>query len=705
MRFNLLAQELFMHRRRHWYLWGCISALLCIAVVASACSTSPQPASMAYTAIPETSSSVSKANVADSGSATSQFTAPAGGRSQTGPAAVSVPTPAISAPEPAVSVPAPAAVSVPASPYGPPSLDEIIFNTDVIAIVRPISAEPGTLTLHDTEGQTGYSPVVQARYEIVEYLKGDGDSEIIVNANDFTITMPSAEEALQAAESNLAAQISKLDGGEGVVFLRHAQYPDGVLDISRKASDTEWRQYNAQAGLFSAAGGISAVSTINSASVAGAEQREEFSLHELRERIEAMESLLREGEGIEGWEECIEAKLLHENYLSTWEFPSAFDVGPFPSGLPADSIVDEFSNRYPKQWFTGDNALLFYYGDYQITTTRPIPAGAYEVYAHFQEAQWMPCDYVAPPTTWRYNFESAEGVVHEAFFDPLDIAAAVGADDENGVLRPEWFETDDDGETVIERIEWRDGQVQMELSPSVDLDDYRMDFIALDGSVALRLYSEDAIEAVDDDEVATLAWGVCEQPWEDGDLLMLRIATGDPDDGVQATNDAECLAAAQEQVTADTAEPTATPDPTPTPTAEPTREPETTATHTPIATATVEAEASATPTAEPIQAVDSPAPESPTLAPQNLTAVLNENGSVTLTWDAPDDDSITGYQILRQRSTQGESTLSVYVEDTGSTGTTYTDTEVAPGIQHVYRVKAVNDAGVNEPSDSAQVGP
>ena len=84
---------------------------------------------------------------------------------------------------------------------------------------------------------------------------------------------------------------------------------------------------------------------------------------------------------------------------------------------------------------------------------------------------------------------------------------------------------------------------------------------------------------------------------------------------------------------------------------------------------------------------------------------MNENGSVTLTWDAPDDDSITGYQILRQRSTQGESTLSVYVEDTGSTGTTYTDTEVAPGIQHVYRVKAVNDAGVNEPSDSAQVGP
>ncbi len=37
----------------------------------------------------------------------------------------------------------------------------------------------------------------------------------------------------------------------------------------------------------------------------------------------------------------------------------------------------------------------------------------------------------------------------------------------------------------------------------------------------------------------------------------------------------------------------------------------------------------------------------PPLAPTNLTATVNDDGSVTLSWVAPDDDSITGYQILR----------------------------------------------------------
>ena len=71
-------------------------------------------------------------------------------------------------------------------------------------------------------------------------------------------------------------------------------------------------------------------------------------------------------------------------------------------------------------------------------------------------------------------------------------------------------------------------------------------------------------------------------------------------------------------------------------------------------------------------------------APQNLTAVVNEDGSVTLSWDAPDDDSVTGYQILRRRPTEGEGTLLVYVENTRSTATTFTDTNVTAGVRHVY---------------------
>ena len=72
----------------------------------------------------------------------------------------------------------------------------------------------------------------------------------------------------------------------------------------------------------------------------------------------------------------------------------------------------------------------------------------------------------------------------------------------------------------------------------------------------------------------------------------------------------------------------------------------------------------------------------------------NADGSVTLTWAAPDDDSVTGYQILWRNADAGEHALSVYVPDTGSGATSYTDTGVAAGTNYVYRVKAINEAGV-----------
>ncbi len=66
---------------------------------------------------------------------------------------------------------------------------------------------------------------------------------------------------------------------------------------------------------------------------------------------------------------------------------------------------------------------------------------------------------------------------------------------------------------------------------------------------------------------------------------------------------------------------------------------------------------------------------------------------MTLSWDAPDDPSATGYRILRRRPLEGERTLLVHVADTGSAQTTHTDTDVAPGTQYAYRVKAINAAG------------
>ena len=92
---------------------------------------------------------------------------------------------------------------------------------------------------------------------------------------------------------------------------------------------------------------------------------------------------------------------------------------------------------------------------------------------------------------------------------------------------------------------------------------------------------------------------------------------------------------------------------------------------------------------------DQQTPESPPAKPTGLTATVNADGHIVLSWTAPNDDSITGYQILRRLPSEGESALLVYVADTESTATTFTDTGVTAGVTHVYRVKAINAAGLS----------
>ncbi len=92
---------------------------------------------------------------------------------------------------------------------------------------------------------------------------------------------------------------------------------------------------------------------------------------------------------------------------------------------------------------------------------------------------------------------------------------------------------------------------------------------------------------------------------------------------------------------------------------------------------------------------DQQTPQSPPPAPTGLTATVNADGHIVLSWTAPNDDSITGYQILRRLPSEGESALLVYVADTESTATTFTDTGVTAGVKHVYRVKAINTAGLS----------
>ena len=88
-------------------------------------------------------------------------------------------------------------------------------------------------------------------------------------------------------------------------------------------------------------------------------------------------------------------------------------------------------------------------------------------------------------------------------------------------------------------------------------------------------------------------------------------------------------------------------------------------------------------------------PTEPPPAPTGLTGTINGDGTITLSWMAPEDDSVTGYQVLRRRPQWGETDLEVYVDDTGSPAATYTDTNTSEYTRYVYRVKARNAAGLS----------
>ncbi len=97
---------------------------------------------------------------------------------------------------------------------------------------------------------------------------------------------------------------------------------------------------------------------------------------------------------------------------------------------------------------------------------------------------------------------------------------------------------------------------------------------------------------------------------------------------------------------------------------------------------------------EPPPAVTVPA------APKNLTARADGEARIDLAWTVPTETggaAIVGYRI--EWSADGDSGWSVLVDDTGSTGTTFSDLDLTAGTTRYYRVCALNSAGIGPPSN------
>ena len=171
----------------------------------------------------------------------------------------------------------------------------------------------------------------------------------------------------------------------------------------------------------------------------------------------------------------------------------------------------------PDHWPPELGSMMF---TMRLVTTRPLPGGAYKFFHWAQYPYLVSCN-VSFPTNLQTQYPyyvtvtAPSDTLHEALFDPVDIATAVGADGSNGVLEPTDFALDGTT-TTISSLKWEDGAVSMTLNPTASLADYAIDFIDVTGATTLSLTPENA-------STTPLTWTVPDKPWADGDLLMLRI--------------------------------------------------------------------------------------------------------------------------------------------------------------------------------------
>ena len=97
-------------------------------------------------------------------------------------------------------------------------------------------------------------------------------------------------------------------------------------------------------------------------------------------------------------------------------------------------------------------------------------------------------------------------------------------------------------------------------------------------------------------------------------------------------------------------------------------------------------------------ATDAVAAPEPPAKPTGLSATPSHD-RVVLTWDDPNDDTITGYVILRRnRDTDAQGQFTELVPDTSTAATTHTDDTVEAGTPYTYRIKAINAHGSSERS-------
>ena len=452
--------------------------------------------------------------------------------------------------------------------YVSPSLEEQIFDSDAIVRASLVSATTSTETVPSDPGVAPtYRAVHELRFTVHEYLKGSGPAQVHVVVRD-DHTFASAAEALSRAQQQLRWRTTTWDSRQGVLFLRTDQphqfggvQGDSGQDsrassfeftLSNPVVQTPWDySIDTLSRAWLPANGVASGASGQTGPSGAVSEPVEFitdgtispppvvSLVELRSKVAELEATLRSGTGIEGFRKCVWGKIIHERHRRARPWTPIRREATLASGSAAGTEIDRKTDhsyyrftQYRRFWLSGTHMELFraviddddsapgngY--DHTFALARSLPAGEYRLNYNRQHYRDFPCNFVPDNyIEWIVTVTAPSDTLHEAFFDPVAIGSAVGADSSNGVLKPNAFSLDGTT-TTISSLKWESGTATMTLNPSASLAGYAVDFIALDGSVTSTLAFDDATQSG-----GTLTLSIATRPWNAGDKLMLRIRT------------------------------------------------------------------------------------------------------------------------------------------------------------------------------------
>ena len=452
-----------------------------------------------------------------------------------------------------------------------PSLDLRVFRSDAVVWVKPnsnVAAKVETVPSDPGVAPT-YRAYIEFKFEVIEYVKGSGLKEVAARASSGYTQLKKAD-AQNTADRMLIRRDSVWEDREAVLFLQSLPTQAVSATDSTTVSHYSFMDWSygkqadyqidgdAKTWLPAQAMGASGQSNASSASklfLADSEPAQPggelptVSLSEIRTSVSELTETMKKGKGIEGYEYCVHDKLLFISEMRDRDMPII--EYQMTSGLPAGSVLDKtdeywFSGLgYGKRWLSGPDSdhfsikiidtegrtltdptfagLMTYHTP--ITSVRPLPAGVYKFHQEEQLTHEIPCNFIYPDKerqTVRGTVTAPIGVVHEAFFDPVNLTGgAIGADKDNGALKPTAFSVKG-AATKIERIKWdSSGRVSMDLKPGVSLKGHLIEFIGLNGK-PIRSLSFDRSAGTS----AAPSWQVCDPPWKAGDLLMIRISAG-----------------------------------------------------------------------------------------------------------------------------------------------------------------------------------